>query len=33
MVIIYKNFVELEFLMLHVKFQDQRTSGYREKDF
>ena len=32
-VIIYINFVELESLMLHVKFQDHRTSGSGEEDF
>ena len=30
MVIIYINFVELESLMLHAKFQDHRTSGSGE---
>ena len=33
MVIIYKNFVELESPMLHAKFQDHRTSGSGEEDF
>ena len=33
MVIIYINFVELEPPMLHVKFQDHRTSGSGEGDF
>ena len=32
MVIIYTNFVELESLMMHAKFQDHRTSG-SGKDF
>ena len=32
-VIIYINFVELESPMLHVKFQDHRTSGSGEEDF
>ena len=30
---IYINFVELEYLMLHAKFQDYRTSGSGEEDF
>ena len=29
----YTNFVELESLMLHAKFQDNRTSGSGEEDF
>ena len=29
----YINFVELESPMLHVKFQDHRTSGSGEEDF
>ena len=33
MVTIYTNFVELESLMLHTKFQDHRTSGSGEEDF
>ena len=33
MVIIYINFVKLEFPMLHAKFQDHRTSGSEEEDF
>ena len=33
MVIVYINFVELEALMLHAKFQDHRTSGSGEEDF
>ena len=33
MVIIYTNFVELEFRMLHAKFQDHRISGSGEEDF
>ena len=33
MVIIYINFVEVESLMLHAKFQDHRTSGSGEEDF
>ena len=33
MVIIYINFVELVFAMLHVKFQDHWTSGSGEEDF
>ena len=33
MVTIYINFVELEFPMLHVKFQDHRTSGSGEEEF
>ena len=32
-VIIYTNFVELESLMLHAKFQDHRTSSCGEEDF
>ena len=32
-VIIHINFVELESLMLHAKFQDHRTLGTRDKDF
>ena len=32
-VIIYINFVELESLMLHAKFQDHRTSSSGEEDF
>ena len=32
-VIIYINFVELESLMLHAKFQDHKTSGSGEEDF
>ena len=32
-VIIYTNYVELEFPMLHAKFQDHRTSGSGEEDF
>ena len=32
MVTIYINFVELESLMLHAKFQDHRTSGSGEED-
>ena len=32
-VIIYINFVELESLMLHTKFQDHRTSGSGEDFF
>ena len=32
MVIIYINFVELESLMLHAKFQYHRTSGSGEED-
>ena len=33
MVIIYTNFVELEFRMLHAKFQDHKISGSGEEDF
>ena len=33
MVTIYINFVELESQMLHLKFQDHRTSGSGEEDF
>ena len=33
MVIICINFVELESLILHAKFQDHRTSGSGEEDF
>ena len=33
MVTIYTNFVELESLMLHAKFQDHRTSGSGELRF
>ena len=33
MVIIYINFIELESLMLHAKFQDHRTSCSGEEDF
>ena len=33
MVTIYINFVELESLMLHAKFQDHRTSGPGEDFF
>ena len=33
MAIIYINLVELESPMLHVKFQDHRTSGSGEEDF
>ena len=32
-VIIYINFVELEYPMIHAKFQDHRTSGSGEEDF
>ena len=32
-VIVYINFVELESLMQHAKFQDHRTSGSGEEDF
>ena len=32
MVVIYINFVQLESLMLHAKFQDHRTSGSGEED-
>ena len=32
-VIIYINFIELESLMLHAKFQDRRTSGSGGEDF
>ena len=30
---IHVNFVELEYPMLHAKFQDHRTSGSGEEDF
>ena len=33
MVIIYTNFVDLESLMVHAKFQDHETSGSEEEDF
>ena len=33
MIIIYINFVELQSLMLHTKFQDHHTSGSDEEDF
>ena len=33
MFISYINFVELEYPMLHAKFQDHRTSGSVEEDF
>ena len=33
MVIIYINFVEFEFQLLHDRFQDHRTSGPGEEDF
>ena len=33
MVTIYTNFVEIDSLMLHAKFQDHRTSGSGEEDF
>ena len=33
MVIIYINFVDLDFPMVHVKFQDYGTSGSIEADF
>ena len=32
MVIIYIKFIELEFPILHAKFQDHRTSGSGEED-
>ena len=32
-VIIYINFVELEFQMIHAKFQDHRSSGSGQEDF
>ena len=32
-VIIYINFVEFEFPILHAKFQDHRTSGSGEEEF
>ena len=32
-VIIYVNFVELESLMLHAKFQDHKASGSGEENF
>ena len=33
MVIIYINSVELEFAIVHAKFQDHGTSGSGEEDF
>ena len=33
MVMIYINFVELHWLMLHAKFQNHRPSGSLEEDF
>ena len=33
MIMIYANFVELYFQMLHAKFQNHRPSGSVEEDF